>query len=324
MCTHRARRLTGTTEQAGGKSGGYRTLVFFRHEEQAIFAFGFAKSDKANLGAVELQVYKHERHSIMDCATGVHGVSRIRTKIKTGRYSLEGLLGTLRDEFRRQGVTAAKAAGRLGISEATAKRWLRGQGLTLEGLQDLGELVHFDLRDLIEATEQGGIERFTLAQERVLASDRTFAFLFFSILNGWQVADFQSEFELSPDRLESYLQRLVRLHLIARNPDGRVKPIVGRAISWRRDGPLIRAFDEQVKPLILDVDLGGPDAKYITDVAKISEAGREKMLKLFEELRLAWYQLAEEERLNPSGSLEWSSLFLLVRPFDMQTVKTEM
>jgi hypothetical protein len=32
--------------EGGGKSGGYRTLVFFRHEERAIFAFGFAKSDK--------------------------------------------------------------------------------------------------------------------------------------------------------------------------------------------------------------------------------------------------------------------------------------
>ncbi|WP_295530694.1 type II toxin-antitoxin system RelE/ParE family toxin [Novosphingobium sp. Chol11] len=44
--------------EGGGKSGGYRTLVFFRHEERAIFAFGFAKSDKANLNAVELRTYK--------------------------------------------------------------------------------------------------------------------------------------------------------------------------------------------------------------------------------------------------------------------------
>jgi len=44
--------------EGGGKSGGYRTLVFFRREEWAIFAFGFAKSDKANLSAAELKVYK--------------------------------------------------------------------------------------------------------------------------------------------------------------------------------------------------------------------------------------------------------------------------
>lgn len=44
--------------EGGGKSGGYRTLVFFRHEERAIFAFGFAKSGKANLNAVKLRAYR--------------------------------------------------------------------------------------------------------------------------------------------------------------------------------------------------------------------------------------------------------------------------
>jgi hypothetical protein len=44
--------------EGGGKSGGYRTLVFFRHEEMAIFAFGFATNDKANLSAEELRTYK--------------------------------------------------------------------------------------------------------------------------------------------------------------------------------------------------------------------------------------------------------------------------
>ena len=44
--------------EGSGKSGGYRTLVFFRRGALAIFAFGFAKSDKANLNAAELKIYK--------------------------------------------------------------------------------------------------------------------------------------------------------------------------------------------------------------------------------------------------------------------------
>ena len=36
-----------------GKSGGFRTLVFFRAETWAVFAFGFAKSDMANLDDAE-------------------------------------------------------------------------------------------------------------------------------------------------------------------------------------------------------------------------------------------------------------------------------
>ncbi len=32
-----------------GKSGGYRTLILYRNGERAVFAFGFAKSDLANI-----------------------------------------------------------------------------------------------------------------------------------------------------------------------------------------------------------------------------------------------------------------------------------
>jgi hypothetical protein len=49
----------------GGKSGGYRTLVFFRHEDRAIFAYGFAKSDKANLSAAELRTYKQAARIVL-------------------------------------------------------------------------------------------------------------------------------------------------------------------------------------------------------------------------------------------------------------------
>ena len=44
--------------EGAGKSGGYRTLIFFRLGERAIFAFGFAKSDKANLNAEELTEFR--------------------------------------------------------------------------------------------------------------------------------------------------------------------------------------------------------------------------------------------------------------------------
>ena len=41
-----------------GKSGGYRTLIFFRDGQRAVFAFGFAKSSQANLDSEELAVFR--------------------------------------------------------------------------------------------------------------------------------------------------------------------------------------------------------------------------------------------------------------------------
>lgn len=41
-----------------GKSGGYRTLILFRHSDRAIFAFGFAKAKQANITKADLALLR--------------------------------------------------------------------------------------------------------------------------------------------------------------------------------------------------------------------------------------------------------------------------
>jgi hypothetical protein len=41
-----------------GKSGGYRTIVFFRSKERAFFVYGFEKSDRANITKDEKKLFR--------------------------------------------------------------------------------------------------------------------------------------------------------------------------------------------------------------------------------------------------------------------------
>ena len=41
-----------------GKRGGYRTVIVYRATSRAVFVYGFPKSAKANLSAVELAAYQ--------------------------------------------------------------------------------------------------------------------------------------------------------------------------------------------------------------------------------------------------------------------------
>lgn len=41
-----------------GKSGGYRTILLFRQGQRAIFAYGFAKNDRDNIGRTELAAFR--------------------------------------------------------------------------------------------------------------------------------------------------------------------------------------------------------------------------------------------------------------------------
>ena len=42
----------------GGKSGGYRSIILFRQGSHVFFAYGFAKSDRANIDLKELKVFR--------------------------------------------------------------------------------------------------------------------------------------------------------------------------------------------------------------------------------------------------------------------------
>jgi hypothetical protein len=48
-----------------GKSGGYRTIIFFRRRARAVFAYGFAKSDRANIDADEEKQFKEAARHVL-------------------------------------------------------------------------------------------------------------------------------------------------------------------------------------------------------------------------------------------------------------------
>jgi len=44
--------------EGGGKSGGFRTIILFKMKTRAVFVYGFAKSDRGNLEAKEVVLYR--------------------------------------------------------------------------------------------------------------------------------------------------------------------------------------------------------------------------------------------------------------------------
>ncbi len=48
-----------------GKSGGYRTIILFRRGERAVFVYGFAKSNRANIDAEEEKQFKEAARHVL-------------------------------------------------------------------------------------------------------------------------------------------------------------------------------------------------------------------------------------------------------------------
>jgi hypothetical protein len=48
-----------------GKSGGYRAIIFFRRSELAVFAYGFAKSERENIDSNEEKQFKEAARHVL-------------------------------------------------------------------------------------------------------------------------------------------------------------------------------------------------------------------------------------------------------------------
>lgn len=48
-----------------GKSGEYRAIILFQHRERAVFVYGFAKSERANIDANEKKRFKEAARHVL-------------------------------------------------------------------------------------------------------------------------------------------------------------------------------------------------------------------------------------------------------------------
>jgi hypothetical protein len=64
-----------------GKSGGYRSIIFFRKSKLAFFVYGFAKSNQANISKSELDGFKKLASYMLSMTD-----DQINIEIKAGRY----------------------------------------------------------------------------------------------------------------------------------------------------------------------------------------------------------------------------------------------
>lgn len=44
--------------QGQGKSGGFRSIILFKHESRTFFVYAFAKNERSNISGKELAVYR--------------------------------------------------------------------------------------------------------------------------------------------------------------------------------------------------------------------------------------------------------------------------
>ena len=234
------------------------------------------------------------------------------------------LIKALKAQLKVQGLRQHDVADRLGVGLATVKRWLAGDGLTTQRMEDLCDLARISLIELIEAAAREPVDRitqFSPSQERALAEDSQLFFVFFSLLNGWPPEDCERDLGLRPEIMQALLKRLVRLGLVDILPGGRVRVLTVREVRWRQNGPLSKNFAAR-----RDFVERGGDAQdlYISDFIKLSAAGLNEIRDLLEDLRRQIHRVARADRHRVASSRTWQGLLFLVHPLQMDAIRATM
>lgn len=235
------------------------------------------------------------------------------------------MLAVLRRHLRKGGWTALRLAEELGVGEATAKRWLAGKGLTIDRLERLAGLVGLVLGDLAREAEESTGElahELTLAQERALSTNIFFSFLFHSILNGVPVDEIAADFEVPPRTMEAALARLERLALIDRLRSGRVRPLVDRALVFRKL-PLRSLFEQHMKHAFFELDYAAPETLYTSEVIKLSPRGAAQLAELMEKHRAEVMALADRDRQAALPGRDWYGILCVARAMDMAALRAD-
>lgn len=246
-----------------------------------------------------------------------------RNLVMNDRPGVAAILSELRRELKRQDIRVATLAERLDVAEPTVWRWLRGEGLSLHRLDQICGVAGLELRDLIGRSRGPEQDAFTLAQERILAADRGLALAFFAILHGAQKRDLEEQFGLIGKRLEQCLARLERMDLLDVSHSGRLRARTRKAVRWRPGGPMAIAFEKTVKRFFVAMDFGAPESRYISDMVRLSSAGRARVHALFEALREDIQLICEQDQAASMDDYAWSAVLMLVRPLDLEAITNE-
>lgn len=160
----------------------------------------------------------------------------------------EKLSQQLRASLKELNLTHEQFARRLGVSLPTARRWLKGEGISLSDWGRVLETLGLDLEEFVRKAGMPSKRQFTYteAQETALANTPGLLAYLDQLLAGRTPAQITKSHGLKATDTTQFLAKLEKLALIEWLPNDRVKVLLEGEPRWNPGGPLAKKFREQI------------------------------------------------------------------------------
>ena len=228
------------------------------------------------------------------------------------------LINALKRALRARGLTYAKVARHLKLSEASVKRFFHRGDLTLSRLERICELAGLELSELVDdmAAEQPLVSELTHEQERELIASPKLLLMSYLLINRWSVDEITAHFRIERDEAKRLLRQLRDLRLIELLPFDRIKVLTARNFAWHRDGPVHRYVLEQVHRDFFDArfDESG-DVLYLLG-GLLSAASRDSIAQSIKRLVAELDELSSRDALLPRENRKGFGAVLALRSWE--------
>jgi len=219
--------------------------------------------------------------------------------------------------LKARGMTYARLAQALGLSEASVKRLFSGGGFTLRRIDQICRVLEIDLFELTQLARShaAAITELTPAQEQALAADPRLLLVFHLALGGWRTEQIVAEYSVSRAECLKLLLALDALGLIDLKPGNEVRLRTARHVNWRRDGPIRRAYQGKVLHEFFAAAFDRPDETLRFEAKELSAASREVVRRKLERLVREFNELAEVDAALEPSERDSVGLVVGLRPY---------
>jgi DNA-binding Xre family transcriptional regulator len=233
------------------------------------------------------------------------------------------LVDALKDVLRARGVTYARLAKGVGLSEASVKRIFAARSFTLERLDQVCSFLGIEISDLAKmvAQESGIPERLSEDQERELVSDPRLLLVAVHALNHWPLDEIVETYALQRTECIRLLARLDKLRIIDLLPNNKIRVRVARNFAWLPDGPIQQYFREQVQGDFFRsrFDEAGEQMVFVSGM--LSRTSNALLQNRMKRLSAEFSELHHQDLELPLSERFGTSLLVAVRPWVPETFK---
>lgn len=229
------------------------------------------------------------------------------------------LIEVVRKSLRERGLTYARVAKGLGLSESSVKRVFSRETLSLDRLEQICALMDLEIADLFDLTRaaERRITELSEEQERVLVSDPKVLLIAILAINHWTVPVMLEKYRFSESELVALLTRLDRLGIIDLLPGNRIKVRLAHNFSWRKGGPIQRFFEERVQEQFFKSSFLGARELRITLQGSLSPKSNELLQQRMRKVAEEFDSLVEEDRPLDHNMREGMTMVMAIRPWEL-------